>query len=295
MADQTFSLHYFSRDGAPTNPTFPAFLVSMGHEVREELTYRWNNARHGAMEGHIFQVCLSGCGYYLHWPAGKKTLERIGPGQAFLASKDRPYEYYCSANEPWEFLWVNFRGEFADKVCSEIREPNPVFRIPGDSVAIVLLRNFLERVKSPLVLDQYMLTAVAYDILVQLLKFKREKMLGTEDRFHKAVSDFILKNLKAASVELLAQKFGYSSKYFISYFRERMKTTPNRYILLQKIKYASVLLVNTRKNINEIAFEVGFSEDNYFSKVFRKSVGLSPTEYREQNRDEFSVDDIIVI
>jgi AraC family L-rhamnose operon transcriptional activator RhaR/AraC family L-rhamnose operon regulatory protein RhaS len=74
-----------------------------------------------------------------------------------------------------------------------------------------------------------------------------------------------------------------------------MKTTPNRYILLQKIKYASVLLVNTRKNINEIAFEVGFSEDNYFSKVFRKSVGLSPTEYREQNRDEFSVDDIIVI
>jgi AraC family L-rhamnose operon transcriptional activator RhaR/AraC family L-rhamnose operon regulatory protein RhaS len=127
------------------------------------------------------------------------------------------------------------------------------------------------------------------------LKFKRENRLGTEDRFHKAVSDFILKNLKAASVELLAQKFGYSSKYFISYFRERMKTTPNRYILLQKIKYASVLLVNTRKNINEIAFEVGFSEDNYFSKVFRKSVGLSPTEYREQNRDEFSVDDIIVI
>jgi AraC-like DNA-binding protein len=247
------------------------------------------------MGGHVFQYCLSGCGYYLHWPEGKKTLERVGPGQAFLASYDRAFEYYCSGSEPWEFVWVIVRGEFADRVCGELREPSPVFRLGAESTPVVLLRNFLERLKGPFTLDPYSVTAVAYDFLVQLLKTKRDGELGAEDRFPRAVRDFILKNLRTVSLDILAQKFGYSPKYFIAYFRDRMRTTPNRYILLQKVKYASLLLVSTKKNINEIASEVGFSEDNYFSKVFKRAMGLAPTEYRERHRDEFSVDDIIVL
>jgi AraC-like DNA-binding protein len=47
------------------------------------------------------------------------------------------------------------------------------------------------------------------------------------------------------------------------------------------VNQAQQLLLDTDKSITEIAMDVGFSDSGYFSRVFRREVGLSPTDYRQ--------------
>jgi AraC-like DNA-binding protein len=144
-------------------------------------------------------------------------------------------------------------------------------------------------------LDHYALTSLAYEFLVQLLKETSASSASPEERFLMEAREFIKRNIRNASVASMAEYFGYGLKYFNEYFKQRVKTTPNRFIIEQRMRIASSLLVNTRKKISVVASEVGFAEDNYFSKVFKKYCGMCPAEYRERNKDIVPVNEIIVL
>ena len=57
-----------------------------------------------------------------------------------------------------------------------------------------------------------------------------------------------------------------------------------KYINSKRIEYAKELLVTTELSVKEIAGMVGVLDDNYFSRLFRKTVGISPLEFRNQNK-----------
>ena len=53
-----------------------------------------------------------------------------------------------------------------------------------------------------------------------------------------------------------------------------------------RIEKSKQLLTNTRKNISEIALEVGFSSQSYFTYQFKKRIEISPSEYRQTSREK---------
>lgn len=57
-----------------------------------------------------------------------------------------------------------------------------------------------------------------------------------------------------------------------------------KYINSKRIEHAKELLVTTELSVKEIAGMVGVLDDNYFSRLFRKTVGISPLEFRNQNK-----------
>ena len=59
-----------------------------------------------------------------------------------------------------------------------------------------------------------------------------------------------------------------------------MSLSFNHYLIRYRIQKAKHLLAAGDKTITEIALEVGFSDNNYFSRVFREEVGVSPLAYR---------------
>ena len=61
------------------------------------------------------------------------------------------------------------------------------------------------------------------------------------------------------------------------------------YIQLLRLKKAIELMADGNNNISEIAYEVGFSDPNYFSKVFKKAYQLTPSEYRKQLLEQLNV------
>ncbi len=78
----------------------------------------------------------------------------------------------------------------------------------------------------------------------------------------------------------LARHVGMSDDYLTYCFRHEIGLTPIAYLNRYRVMQAKRLLKETDKSITEIALDVGFSDSGYFSRVFRKEVGLSPDAYR---------------
>ncbi|MCR4920374.1 MAG: helix-turn-helix transcriptional regulator [Bacteroidaceae bacterium] len=77
---------------------------------------------------------------------------------------------------------------------------------------------------------------------------------------------------------------GYSMSYIYSQFHEQMGMTPLAYFNNLKVKHSCWLLRKTSLKINQICYKVGFDDPYYFSRFFKKIMGLPPQAYRESDR-----------
>ena len=80
----------------------------------------------------------------------------------------------------------------------------------------------------------------------------------------------------------LAHHVGLDDDYLTSCFRKELGMTPIAYLNRYRVNQAKRLLTCTSKSITEIALEVGFSDSGYFSRVFRREVGMSPEPFRRK-------------
>lgn len=83
----------------------------------------------------------------------------------------------------------------------------------------------------------------------------------------------------------LADCCNISPNYFHKIFTTALKTTPANYISLLRMNAALPLLLNNEHNIKEIAYKLGFYDDAYFSRVFKKHYGITPGEYRKNRKE----------
>lgn len=72
----------------------------------------------------------------------------------------------------------------------------------------------------------------------------------------------------------------YSQRHFIRLFSEAYGVTPHRYLLQLRIKHACTLLTETSLSMGEISAKCGFNDPNYFARIFKKYVSVSPNSYR---------------
>ncbi len=89
---------------------------------------------------------------------------------------------------------------------------------------------------------------------------------------------------KKLSVNLLCEIFGCSRTTLMNTFRERFGITLGHYMTQYRLEKAEKMLVIGEKSIKSVAAECGFSDQNYFTKVFRQNYGLTPSEYRKKSR-----------
>ncbi len=83
--------------------------------------------------------------------------------------------------------------------------------------------------------------------------------------------------------EDFARHVGVSEGYLSRSFNQETGLSLIHYLTRYRIQQAKQLLVSTDKSITDIAMEVGFSDSNYFSRVFRQEAGVSPLTYRRKN------------
>lgn len=80
----------------------------------------------------------------------------------------------------------------------------------------------------------------------------------------------------------LSERFFINKFYLTKIFKETYGTTINSYLISKRITGAKQLLRFTDKTVDEIGNAVGMEDANYFSRMFRKVEGISPSEYRKQ-------------
>lgn len=98
------------------------------------------------------------------------------------------------------------------------------------------------------------------------------------------IRKLIEKNLHTANWDIarLCQQAGQSHTQLYRQLKNETNLTPSQFIRSIRLEKAIDLLLQTDLNISEIAFEVGFNDPNYFSRMFRESYGVSPGKYREE-------------
>lgn len=86
-------------------------------------------------------------------------------------------------------------------------------------------------------------------------------------------------------IRTIASYLGKSESYLYASFKQQTGQTPNDVIIHLRIKKAIHLLKQTHKSITFIALEVGFSSSQYFSRVFKKQLGRTPSEFRQDSKN----------
>jgi transcriptional regulator GlxA family with amidase domain len=102
-----------------------------------------------------------------------------------------------------------------------------------------------------------------------------------EDEPIKQAQEFIESNItERISVSDLALKYAIGKRHFERRFKKATNNTPVEYIQRVKVEAAKKQLESTGKNVNEVMYDVGYSDSKAFRTVFKKITGLSPVEYR---------------
>ena len=98
------------------------------------------------------------------------------------------------------------------------------------------------------------------------------------------IKEYISKNYQyeSLSVKDISEHVYLSTSYVCTLFKSETGQTLNQYITEYRMKKAKKLLQDPRYKITDISSRVGYSDGNYFGKSFKKSEGLSPSEYREK-------------
>ena len=98
------------------------------------------------------------------------------------------------------------------------------------------------------------------------------------------IKDYIDRNYKKdISAKDVAGILGYSDVYFSKVFKQLFDDNFINYLTKIRIDRATVLLKDVSFNIKEVGKSVGYADSNYFTKVFKRSVGMSPSEYRSKH------------
>lgn len=110
---------------------------------------------------------------------------------------------------------------------------------------------------------------------------KNQNIENGKAKLFKRVEQYIISNIKEElDLESIANNFNLSPYYFSRSFKETMGCNLSDYINSVRIKKAKELLKKNEMSIKEIGYEVGYSDPNYFSKVFKKYEGYTPTVYK---------------
>ena len=124
----------------------------------------------------------------------------------------------------------------------------------------------------------------AHSVLTEAEYKKKFKRLDTFNSIIEYIDAHYYENI---SVNFLASKFYVSASYFSHMFKKRAKKSLVEYLNELRIRHAKVLLEREGASVSEISARVGYSDINYFSRRFKKEVGITATEYRKRFAKSF--------
>ncbi len=109
----------------------------------------------------------------------------------------------------------------------------------------------------------------------------QNEVKSSRDRLYYSICNHIRRNHNhKVDLDSLSRHLNFSKSYISHIFKSHCGMTINQYVNTLRISEAKTLLTATTLSIQEIALSIGYTDSNYFSAIFRSSVGVSPREYR---------------
>ena len=123
-------------------------------------------------------------------------------------------------------------------------------------------------------------------IVEELDLYVKEKAFAAANKkvlaqMKKVLSLIEMRYMEEIGLEDMAESVNMNEKYFCKFFKEMTKKTPIEYLNWYRIECACEKIKFSASSLTDIAYDCGFNDTSYFTKVFRKYNGLTPREYQK--------------
>lgn len=212
---------------------------------------------------------------------------KLGKKDGFLIRPGEETYYKADDKDPWIYMWIGFNGIKAETYLkyANLDENNHIFKYEKDSslkkcILEILSLNIMNN-SNRLKIDGLLYLFIGN--LIENNKYMDKENSNTQvDEYINISIDFINNNYSNnIKVTDIANYVGLNRSYFSNLFTKKIGISPQEYLLSLKMERACNLLTNLQLSIGDVARQVGYEDQLTFSKIFKKSKGVSPKLYRE--------------
>ena len=262
------------------------YITDLGYYPQARFHFRERTAKEALQ--YILIYCMEGQGWFsLH---NKKHL--VNKFQFFILPKGEAHAYGSADEHSWTIYWLHFDGIHARFFAEGFDQPTEIS--PDMNSRIEERIDLFDEIFSTLSKGysrnnlNYATTSLFH--FLGSMKFLGEyrqnsKTPEKDQETIDAVIHYMRENIERKLTLLeLSQHVGYSSSRFSLLFQKKTGYSPITYLNQLKIQKACHCLDFTDMKVNQISQKLGFEDAFYFTRMFTKIMGLSPTDYRAKKK-----------
>jgi AraC-like DNA-binding protein len=221
---------------------------------------------------------------------GKNFKCQIAAGNVMVLLPDVWHRYSPDRETGWDEHWVGFDGEFARRWIRHgfLSPEHPVLKTKDEDNLLTLFTAIVSTLRGNHPAMQQVLGGVTCHIVGVLYSGQQQAFLSLDSRAQSVVEKAISRIQTGIDCTLdfrsFAQESGISYSWFRSTFAHQTGLSPHQYVLQLRLARARNLLANTDRAVKEIAAVTGFHDEFYFSRIFRRRTGFTPSQWRARSR-----------
>lgn len=252
------------------------YLTDVGYFPKARHHYR---ERPEGIPENIYIYCMDGEGEIELANGAKISLER---NESFCIPAGVGHRYYAREENPWSILWMHFKGTdchfYPINDCCKVH-------LGSQNAVSQMFSHFemlYQALKNDYSLANFMyITDVISLILSSTYLLQQKKQTDQSSDLVTAAIRYMYENIdKNFSLQELADHFCISPSYLSRQFKNTTGHGPIDFFNQIKIDEACKLLRSTDLYIYQICQKLGFTDQYYFSRLFKKKTGLSPRAYK---------------
>lgn len=237
--------------------------------------------------GHELIWCRSGKGVVR--VEGREVA--VGPGSVAWINCHHPHAYWADPDDPWEVFWIRVEGPQLDRICTILSAQRwPVIEALAPRPMERLFQRIFKQMQSRQADAPAWIHAIVADLFARLFhaRLRTGNLHPSEPvaplSLRKPLERMELYYHRPLRVAELAALGGMSVSHFMRLFKEFMGTSPIDWLRRERINQAKCRLLESDDSIKEIARQVGYGDQFFFSKDFKQITGFTPTDFRRQER-----------
>ena len=212
----------------------------------------------------------------------------LSAGNMALYYPGQVQEYVYYGEEQPEIFWIHFTGSNVDGILKRYGITESTFCCGSSDRYSQLFRKIILELKTCCRDYEEVIEMLLRQIFIQIRRNPEQGNRETEPKFRAemetAIQYFHEHYMEPVCIEEYAHSRSMSVSWFLRCFKQYTKQSPMQYITSIRLNNAINLLENTDYNITEVAAMTGYENPLYFSRIFHKVKGISPSGYRKLMR-----------
>jgi AraC-like DNA-binding protein len=235
-----------------------------------------------------FQIVYisEGSGFFESQSISRQAVEA---GTVLLLFPGEKHSYAPNQQQGWCEFWIGFRGKQVEQLLATnfISPKEAMLKIGLSNSLIALYRDAIRLAEKENIGCQQLLAGVVMHMLGHILYKNRNTRNGsnrTEDIINEARQLMRERVHHSLHAEEIADTLGVGYSWFRQSFKRTTGIAPAQYIARLLTSRAKEMLISEHLSITETAYALGFESVGQFSTLFRKIEGVTPRQFRDENR-----------